>query len=125
MSLPTHLNRVENDRRAFEEWKWHDFDPSQGDKELCICNAAEEVVCDDCKGTFPKRDTVWGRETYYMCENCWEKLQAEIRCKHLKVGSIAPRYTAECDPLRMNWYVSGITRRVMTEEDDWHVNLLQ
>ncbi|VFR12550.1 hypothetical protein SPFM10_00183 [Salmonella phage SPFM10] len=95
MSLPTHLNRVENDRRDTVEWKWHDFDPSQGDKELWAEIAAEEVVCDDCKGTFPKRCDPWGRETYYMCENCWEKLQEDDRCKHLKVGSIAPRYTAD------------------------------
>lgn len=25
-------------KRDTVEWKWHDFDPSQGDKELCICN---------------------------------------------------------------------------------------
>ncbi|VFR11478.1 hypothetical protein SPFM6_00190 [Salmonella phage SPFM6] len=53
------------------------------------------MVCDDCKGTFPKQCDPWGRETYYMCENCWEKLQEDDRCKHLKVGSIAPRYTAD------------------------------
>ncbi|VFR14855.1 hypothetical protein SPFM20_00183 [Salmonella phage SPFM20] len=60
-----------------------------------------------------------------MCENCWEKLQAEIAAEDLKVGSIAPRYTAECDPWGRDWYVSGITRRVMTEEDDRCKHLLQ
>ncbi|VFR11812.1 hypothetical protein SPFM8_00180 [Salmonella phage SPFM8] len=53
---------------------------------------------DDCKGTFPKRDTVEWKWHDFMCENCWEKLQAEIAAEEVVWGSIAPRYTAECDP---------------------------